>query len=57
MYVITPANADLHFTARNESWKAVLYLDFLLYLPECGSTSLMVHQGVLRGYDLDVDEL
>lgn len=55
MYVITPANADLHFTARNESWKAVVCLDFLLYSPECGSTCLMVHQGVLRGYGLGVD--
>lgn len=55
MYVITPANAVLHFTARNESWKAVVYLDFLLYSLEYGRTCFMVHQGVLRGYGLGVD--
>lgn len=34
-----------------------MYLDFLLPSLECGSTHMIVHEEVLRGYSLDVDEL
>lgn len=32
-------------------------LDFLLHSLECGSTHKIVHEEVLRGYSLDVEEL
>lgn len=34
-----------------------MYLDFLLHSIECGSTHMIVHEEVLRGCSLDVDEL
>lgn len=57
MYVITRANASFPVTTRSWSWKAVVHLDFLLHSLEWGSTHMIVHEEVLRGYRLDVDEL
>lgn len=57
MSVITPANAGFHVAARTESWKAAVSVPFLLHSPDCGRTHLAVHQGILRGCILNVDEL
>lgn len=34
-----------------------MYLDFLLHSLECGSAHMIVHEEVLRGYSVDVNEL
>lgn len=44
-----------HVAARTESWKAAVSVPVLLHSSDCGSTHLVVHEGILRGCVLDVE--